>query len=787
MSTKLKTYGLLLVGLSLVSPQYSAHAAPSSWTRQLGEKIKSLFGKPAKLHSDTDQTRALEKPLYGRSASLEELAAHRDSLQIETASVMSDLRERIVSGKSFQSHGVASNVRLAMTHLIDPMVDLVLIEGKEGVGKSQVLYGIQQAVLGEKNTPAALMDATVIQIDSSVLEIKKEGLTTFLQKAFDHIEKSGAKGQVIFAFDRVAPFVSAADGSREDINLLLNFVNEAKNKFAGKKVSFILEGNSHSLKKVVSKANYFKNVKKVAVQQLSVAEQVALAKEIARKFSENANDPYFFTETVIDKVIELSQKYYGDVGAPRSIVNLMSAARRQRELLIKTLEYPFSSEYHTKIENLQNELRKLSYENVRSRSYARDRIPAIENEIAELQEKIKKAEKELENLRETAPKLARLVGLADSSVKSGKLTKETPSETELMSLLKSVKSVTEFDLATVISHERDISVSEILREERSADEVMEIFKGQVFGQSQIIETIRNIVDRAFDPLRVATDKRPVAVVLALGPPGVGKTETAKALSESGIGALLKIPVGELRQSHEVAGALKGAPPGYVGFDLHTDPKIIAHAGSFPRQVILLDEVDRGHPDIMQTLMNLFDEGELTASNGKVGKFHNAVFIATSNALQDVPGLASMSREEIEKLLIERHPEFYEKAVLNRFTAIVTYDNLDEIQLYSIFLKELKKFNGTLGSVLSRNIKVTDEAIRLFLNDAKARSGTLTGRDVTTRFQDLKVLLNRVVQGQSFRTSTGVETRLTVQNGDEIIVDVAVDESGKKSFTYSVRQ
>jgi len=312
---------------------------------------------------------------------------------------------------------------------------------------------------------------------------------------------------------------------------------------------------------------------------------------------------------------------------------------------------------------------------------------------------LRKNQVELEELRQQAENARRAGDLGKAAeIQYGRipaLDKESEKDRAELSRVQANGSylkeeVSEEDIAAIVSKWTGVPVSKMLEgEKQKLIQMEQSLRKRVIGQEPALVAVSNAVRRSRAGL--GDDKRPIGSFLFLGPTGVGKTETARALAEflfDDERAMIRIDMSEYMERHAVS-RLIGAPPGYVGYD--EGGQLTEPVRRRPYSVVLFDEVEKAHPDVFNTLLQLLDDGRLTDGQGRTVDFKNTVVILTSNigtselaAIEDRPGLSTEEREKASQKAVQEalhahfRPEF-----LNRLDEVVVYHRLDRSELRHI--------------------------------------------------------------------------------------------------------
>lgn len=326
------------------------------------------------------------------------------------------------------------------------------------------------------------------------------------------------------------------------------------------------------------------------------------------------------------------------------------------------------------------------------------------------------------------------------------------------------EEVSEEDIANIVSRWTGIPVSKMLQGERAKLLLMEdALKTRVIGQDHALKLVSEAVQRS--RAGIADPNRPIGTFLFLGPTGVGKTETAKALAEflfDDANAMHRIDMSEYMEAHSVA-RLIGAPPGYVGYD--EGGQLTEAVRRRPYSLILFDEVEKANPDVFNIFLQILDEGRLTDGKGRNVDFKNTVIILTSNIGSDILGSSEYSAEEKERLVEERLKKQFKPEFLNRIDEVILFHSISNSVIHKIAdiqleaLKQKAKENGL-------DVQFTDE-----LKDYVSRAGF----DAEYGARPLKRLIQREVGNSLSRFilngnfSDGQKVAVDYKQGKVIVV------------------
>ncbi|HEY6398078.1 MAG TPA: AAA family ATPase, partial [Solirubrobacteraceae bacterium] len=422
---------------------------------------------------------------------------------------------------------------------------------------------------------------------------------------------------------------------------------------------------------------------------------------------------------------------------------------------------------------------------------SQERLKALERELADLQENarslrerwqqekgaiqaVREIKERIEQVRHEAERAEQLADFGRAAeLRYGQLTElhrgleaEQSRLHELQGdrpLLK--EEVTDEDVADVVSKWTGIPVSKMLEGEmHKLLHIEEQLHLRVVGQDEAIVAVANAVRRGRAGL--SDPNRPIGSFMFLGPTGVGKTELARALAAylfDDEHAMVRLDMTEYMEQHTVS-RLIGAPPGYVGYE--EGGQLTEAVRRRPYSVILLDEIEKAHPDVFNVLMQVLDDGRLTDGQGRTVDFRNVVIIMTSNiGSQFIADAAALDHAGVRRRVLEAVREVFRPEFLNRVDEIITFARLDEAQLREIVEIQLRALRERLGA-RTMALEVSEQALDLLASE---------GYDPTYGARPLKRVLQRRLQDPiamailEGRFAEGDTVRVTVQ-GDELVID-----------------
>jgi ATP-dependent Clp protease ATP-binding subunit ClpB len=645
--------------------------------------------------------------------------------------------------------------------------------GEPGVGKTAIVEGLAQRVVAG-DVPESLRDKRLVGLDLSAMVAGAQYRGQFEERLKSVLEEiKGSNGQIITFIDELHTVVGAgrAEGSMDAGNMLKPMLARGELRMVG--ATTLDEYREHIEKDPALERRF----QPVLVGEPSVADTIGILRGLKERYE--VHHGVRITDAALVAAATLSDRYISDRFLPDKAIDLVdeAASRLRMEIDSRPVE----------VDEIERAVRRLEIEEMalakEDDPASRDRLERLRAELADRREqltalserwrnekqhisKISAAKEQLEALRGEADRAERDLDLTRASeLRYGQipaLERELAgAEAELASLQSHGAMLNEEvgadDIAAVVSSWTGIPAGRMMEGETAKLLRMESSLGQrVVGQAEAVAAVADAVRRS--RAGVADPDRPTGSFLFLGPTGVGKTELAKALAEflfDDERAMVRIDMSEYGEKHSVA-RLVGAPPGYVGYE--EGGQLTEAVRRRPYSVILLDEVEKAHPDVFDLLLAVLDDGRLTDGQGRTVDFRHAILTLTSNLGSTVladPTLTEDQRRDGVMAVVRSHfkPEF-----LNRLDDIVVFHALTPDDLAAIVDIQLERLRRRLA----------DRRLDLAVSEAAREWLASHGYDPIYGARPLRRLVQSAIGDQLARALLAGEVR----DGDRIRVDLA---------------
>lgn len=633
-----------------------------------------------------------------------------------------DLVENAKKGKIDPVIGRDEEIRRVMQVLVRRTKNNPVLIGEAGVGKTAIVEGIAVKI-AQNEVPELLKDKRIMTLDISSLIAGAKYRGEFEERLKAVIkEVTDSNGEIILFIDELHTIVGAgaAEGASDASNIL-------KPALARGDLRTIGATTINEYKKYIEKDLALeRRFQPVFVKEPTVQDTISILFGIKDKYeihhgieiadsaiiaAARLSDRYisdrFLPDKAIDLIDEASSKVRIDLHSNPEELDIVNRKITQKEIEKLVLRGEKRGDSKEKLNTIINELADLKNEKtgiekqLKEEKYLITKITNIKTELEKLKNEQKKAEKandyekasELKHksIPEKEDEIKNIQNSLDIIQKDGKLLNEV---------------IDEADIADIVAKWTGIPVKKLLDADKTKLLSMEdILKESVKGQEEAINLVSRVIRRS--KAGIGAPGRPIGSLLFLGPTGVGKTELAKTLTSflfDSENAIVRIDMSEYMEKHSVS-KLIGAPPGYIGYD--EGGQLTEAIKRRPYSVVLLDEIEKAHPDVFNILLQILDEGHLTDSKGKRINFKNTLIIMTSNIgseiLMDCSDYSEI-KEKLDLLLYKNFkPEF-----INRIDEIITFKPLSPEVIKKIAVQQIKILNGYLKDS-NFSIKLTEKA------------------------------------------------------------------------------
>ena len=688
-----------------------------------------------------------------------------------------DLTDLARRGKLDPVIGRDDEIRRVMQVLSRRTKNNPVLIGEPGVGKTAIVEGLAQRIVAG-DVPEGLKNKRMMALDigSLIAGAKYRGEFEDRLKAVLK-EITGAEGRIIVFIDEMHTIVGAgaAEGAVDASNMLKPLLARGELRCVG--TTTLDEYRKHIEKDAALERRF----QPVYVGEPSVEDTIAILRGLKEKYE--VHHGVRVSDGALIAAANLSHRYITDRYLPDKAIDLIDEAASRMRIEIDSMPIELDI-IQRRIMQLEIERTALKKEKDKA---SKERLDKIEKELAELNEegnrlkahwtnekesirKTRKLKEELEQLKTESERLTRMGELDKVAEiryktipeKEGELAAENRRLAELQKDVKMLnEEVGEEEIAQVVSSWTGIPVSKMLQgEAQKLLEMEENLRKRVVGQDQAIKAVSDAVRRGRSGLQ--DPQRPIGSFIFLGPTGVGKTELARALAEflfDTEDAMVRIDMSEYMEKHTVS-RLIGAPPGYVGYE--EGGQLTETIRRRPYAVVLLDEIEKAHPDVFNVLLQVLDDGRLTDGQGRTVDFKNTILIMTSNIGSDVIArMAGESREAAQKQVMEALRNHFRPEFLNRVDEVILFNHLTKRNLKKIVDIQIRDLERILAD-RKITIELAEEVKELLAEE---------GFDNTYGARPLKRLIQHKIQDAlamqllEGKFKEGDHIRVTKQNGE----------------------
>lgn len=619
-----------------------------------------------------------------------------------------NLTERAKSGKLDPVIGRDTEVRRVIQILSRRTKNNPVLLGDPGVGKTAIVEGLALRII-DGDVPNSLRNKAILSLDLAAMlagaafrgEFEKR-----LKAVLEAIEKS--EGQYVLFIDELHTIVGAgnAEGAVDAGNMLKPALARGLLHAIG--ATTVREYRQYIEKDPALERRF----QPVFVEEPSVEDAIAILRGIKEKYE--VHHGIKIADDAIIAAVNLSVRYIADRYLPDKAIDLIDEASAAAKIEVDSMPSSLD-ELKRQITRIDIELAALKREESAKEKQNKlklerdalqkqfDIIHKKWNEQKEIITELQDARIRFDKKKIELEKAERDIMLNEAAqIKYGDIPAITKEIAELQKQWESIpekdkvlrEQVTEVDVADIVAKWTGIPQSRLLATESQKVARLGVdMKKQVVGQDEAIDKIVGAIKRSRAGL--ADENKPIGSFLFLGPTGVGKTETARALAKSLFNDeknMVRIDMSEYAESHSVA-RLIGSPPGYVGYE--EGGQLTEAVRRKPYSVILLDEIEKAHPQIFNTFLQIFDDGRLTDGKGKTVSFRNTIIIMTSNLGSDAYTVEKFTREMVELKVIDTVRSFFKPEFINRLDSIVVFNPMNKVMMKEIVKLQLAQVGERL--------------------------------------------------------------------------------------------
>ncbi len=681
-----------------------------------------------------------------------------------------DITELARQGKLDPVIGRDEEIRRVIQVLLRRTKNNPVLIGEPGVGKTAIVEGLAQRIV-RNDVPEGLKNKRIVQLDMGALIAGARYRGEFeerLKAVIREIQES--QGEIILFIDELHTVVGAgaAEGAIDASNMLKPMLARGELRTVG--ATTIDEYRKHIEKDPALERRF----QPILVEEPTVEETISILRGLKERYE--VHHGVRIKDSALVAAAQLAHRYITGRFLPDKAIDLVDEAAAKLRMEMESMPAELD-ELQRRIIQLEVEREGLKRE---TDPASRERLAKIEQELSNLKEEFNRLKLEWERERELIQQIRQLKEELEAArhqleqaqlagdwnraaqlqygvlVELERRLREAEQQLAALGPRRLVKEeVDEEDIAEIVSRWTGIPVSRLLESEREKLLRMEErLRQRVVGQDHALSAVANAIRRA--RAGIQDPRRPLGSFLFLGPTGVGKTETARALAEflfDDEQAMIRLDMSEYMEKHTVA-RLIGAPPGYVGYE--EGGQLTEAVRRRPYAVVLFDEVEKAHPDVLNVLLQILDDGRLTDGHGHTVNFRNTVIIMTSNLGSHWFSEPGLSLEDVRQLVLNTVRAHFRPEFLNRIDEIIVFRPLDREDLRQIVDIQMRQVRERLAEQ-KVNLEVTDAARDLLAE---------LGFDPNFGARPLKRVIQRtVLDPLAVRLLAG-----EFQPGDTVIVD-----------------
>jgi ATP-dependent Clp protease ATP-binding subunit ClpB len=691
-----------------------------------------------------------------------------------------DLTEEAQKNKLDPVIGRDEEVRRVIQVLSRRTKNNPVLIGEPGVGKTAIIEGLAQRIT-KGDVPETLKNKRVLSLDMGALIAGAKYRGEFEERLKSVIKAIQASdGQIVLFIDEMHTLVGAGktEGSMDASNMLKPALARGELRCIGATTI-----NEYRLN-IEKDAALERRFQPVMVNEPTIEDAVAILRGLKERYE--VHHGVKITDEAIVAAVTLSKRYIQDRFLPDKAIDLIDEAASRLRMEIDSVP--------SEIDDIERNIARME---IAKQAVLRDNAPDVREEVAKIEKEISELRKKSLELREHWSKEKKIIAesktlnediekmkleaekaeraadyakaaeirhgrIINSQRRVDQLSKDLNELQKVKVMLK--EEVGEEDIAVIVSKWTGIPVNRMLESEQAKLLNMEQrLRERVVGQDYALKAVSSAIRRARAGLH--DRKKPIGSFIFLGPTGVGKTETAKALAEFMFNdehAMIRIDMSEFMEKHSVA-RLIGAPPGYVGYEEggYLTEKIRRN----PYSVILLDEIEKAHPEVFNILLQILDDGRCTDGHGRTVNFQHSLIILTSNiGSHFIVEMNDKNKDEVYKKVMELVRQTFKPEFLNRLDEVIIFEALKAEQIKTIIVLQLKFLAKLLED---RNISIT-------WKDAALKVIQETGYDLSYGARPIKRIIQKQIYDQiaekilSSQIKNGDTVCLNAKNGELVI-------------------